>query len=148
GYSVVAPDLFSRAHDLDPDDIVAVATSMTRDELRADLEAAVGLLRGRGATSVGITGFCMGGRISHRAALEAAGLGIAASVAFYAGATAQELAVVQSPTLMFFGGRAPYIPPADIEAVRAHHPDDVVVYPEASHGFMRDGSDDYAPAEA
>jgi carboxymethylenebutenolidase len=30
-----------------------------------------------------------------------------------------------------------------IEQVRARHPDDVVVYPEAQHGFMRDGSDTY-----
>ena len=31
-------------------------------------------------------------------------------------------------------------PEADIEAVKAHH-QSTVVYPEATHGFMRDGSD-------
>jgi carboxymethylenebutenolidase len=27
--------------------------------------------------------------------------------------------------------------------VRAHHGDDVIVYPGAGHGFMRDGSPDF-----
>ena len=31
--------------------------------------------------------------------------------------------------------------------VAAHHPD-TTVYPEAGHGFMRDGSDDYSEAAA
>jgi carboxymethylenebutenolidase len=46
------------------------------------------------------------------------------------------------PTLLFFGGQDPYIPPAEIERVGAHYPD-TIVYPEAGHGFMRDGSDSY-----
>jgi carboxymethylenebutenolidase len=40
------------------------------------------------------------------------------------------------------------VSPEAIEAVRARHPDDVVVYPDAGHGFMRDGSPDYDDAAA
>ncbi|HEX4776927.1 MAG TPA: dienelactone hydrolase family protein, partial [Acidimicrobiia bacterium] len=47
-----------------------------------------------------------------------------------------------------FGGSDEWIPTADIDAVRAHHGDDVVVYPGAGHGFMRDGSDSYDEAAA
>jgi carboxymethylenebutenolidase len=32
--------------------------------------------------------------------------------------------------------------------VRAHHPGRVVVYPEAGHGFMRDGSPSFDEAAA
>jgi carboxymethylenebutenolidase len=50
--------------------------------------------------------------------------------------------------LLLFGGNDAYIPPSDIEAVRAHHGDAVVVYPGAEHGFMRDGSENYDEASA
>ncbi len=51
------------------------------------------------------------------------------------------------PLRLFFGGRDDYIPPAAIEKVRATHPD-VVVYPDAEHGFMRDGSASFDAAAA
>jgi carboxymethylenebutenolidase len=148
GYRVVAPDFFSRAEGIDPGDLMAVIESVTPEHLDADLAAATERLRADGATSVGITGFCMGGRFSYRAALQADRYGIAASVPFYGGGIAQDLGAPQCPTLLFFGGSDPYVPTADIEAVRAHHPDDTVVYPDATHGFMRDGSDSFSPADA
>jgi carboxymethylenebutenolidase len=148
GYRVVAPDLFARAPDVDPNDFGALVGSVTPEHLQTDLTAAADRLRTDGATSIGITGFCMGGRFSYRAALQADQLGIAAAVPFYGGGIAQDLGEPQCPTLLFFGGSDPYIPPADIEAVRSHHPEDVVVYPDATHGFMRDGSDSYDPVSA
>jgi len=36
-------------------------------------------------------------------------------------------------------------PTEDIRSVRAVHGDSVVVYDDADHGFMRDGSDSYHP---
>jgi len=52
------------------------------------------------------------------------------------------LGQTECPTLLFFGGNDAYIPGADIEKVAAAHPD-TIVYPDAGHGFMRDGSEDY-----
>ena len=49
--------------------------------------------------------------------------------------------------MLFFGADDPYIPVADIEAVQAHHAS-TVVYPGATHGFMRDGSESYDEAAA
>jgi dienelactone hydrolase len=49
--------------------------------------------------------------------------------------------------LLFFGGKDEWIQPSDIETVAAHHAD-TIVYPEAGHGFMRDGSPDFAPDAA
>ena len=82
----------------------------------------------------------MGGWFTYRAALWADTLGISAAVPFYGGGIARELGEPKCPTLLFFGGRDEYISADDIAKVREHHGDAVVVYPEAEHGFMRDGS--------
>ncbi len=95
---------------------------------------------------VGITGFCLGGTITYRAACSS--LDLRAAAPFYGGHIAQELGGPRCPVLLFFGGRDEYIPATAIEAVQAHHPDRVVVYPEAGHGFMRDGSDSFDEAAA
>jgi dienelactone hydrolase len=51
-----------------------------------------------------------------------------------------ETAADVCPTLAVFGGIDPWTPPADIDALRAAwsaRPDcEIVVYPEADHGFV------------
>jgi carboxymethylenebutenolidase len=143
GYRVIAPDFFARSHAVDPSDFGAIIASITPENLQADFAAAADTLRSSGATAIGVTGFCMGGWFTYRAAKWADALGISAAVPFYGGGIAREVGEPQCPTLLFFGGRDEYISPADIEAVKAHHGDQVVVYPEAEHGFMRDGSPNY-----
>src|SRR4051794_21452852 len=143
GYRVIAPDFFARSHDVDPTDFGAVISSITPANLKRDFAAAAHALRAGGATSLGVTGFCMGGWFTYRAAKWAADLGVSAAVPFYGGGIARELGEPACPTLMFFGGEDPYIPTDDIEKVREHHGDAVVVYPGADHGFMRDGSESY-----
>jgi carboxymethylenebutenolidase len=148
GYRVIAPDFFARSHDVDPNDFGALIGSITPENLKADFAAAAESLRAAGATSVGVTGFCMGGWFTYRAALWADDLGVSAAVAFYGGGIARELGEPACPTLMFFGGNDPYVPMSDIEKVQQHHGDAVVVYPGADHGFMRDGSESYDPDSA
>jgi carboxymethylenebutenolidase len=152
GYRVIAPDFFARSHDVDPNDFGAVIGSITPQNLKADFAAAADALRADGATSIGVTGFCMGGWFTYRAALWADDLGVSAAVPFYGGGIARELGEPACPTLMFFGGQDPYIPMSDIEKVQEHHRssarDSVVVYPNADHGFMRDGSESYDPESA
>jgi carboxymethylenebutenolidase len=87
----------------------------------------------------------MGGLFAYRCAVASDAFG--AAVGFYGARIAQELGTPRCPTLLLFGGQDPWIPEADIEAVRAHHPS-TVVYPGATHGFMRDGSDSYHEASA
>jgi len=148
GYRVIAPDFFSRSHGVDPNDFGAIIGSISPENLKADFAAAADRLRGDGASSIGVTGFCMGGWFTYRAAKWGDDLGVSAAVPFYGGGIARELGEPACPTLMFFGGSDPYIPMADIEKVQAHHGDAVVVYPGADHGFMRDGSDSYDPESA
>jgi carboxymethylenebutenolidase len=148
GYCVIAPDFFARSHDVDPNDFGAVIASITPENLKGDFATAADALRADGATSIGVTGFCMGGWFTYRAALWAAVLGISAAVPFYGGGIARELADPACPTLLFFGGSDPYIPMSDIQKVQQHHGNSVVVYAGADHGFMRDGSESYDPDSA
>ena len=87
----------------------------------------------------------MGGMLTYRTAVNTPGFD--AAVGFYGGGISRELGQPRCPTLLLFGGTDEWIPAADIEVVAAHHPD-TVVYPEAGHGFMRDGSDSYHEASA
>jgi carboxymethylenebutenolidase len=148
GYYVIAPDFFARSHDVDPNDFGAVIGSITAGNLKADFAAAASTLRAEGATSIGVTGFCMGGWFTYRAAKWADDLGVSAAVPFYGGGIARELGDTKCPTLMFFGGQDQYIPNDDIQKVQEHHGDAVVVYPGADHGFMRDGSENHDPESA
>jgi carboxymethylenebutenolidase len=143
GYRVVAPDFFSRSHGEDPSDFGAVIASITPENLERDFAAATAALREQGASKVGVTGFCMGGWFTYRAAKWADQLGVDAAVPFYGGGIARDLGEVHCPTLMFFGDHDEYVPMSDVAKVREHHGDAVVVYPGAEHGFMRDGSENY-----
>jgi carboxymethylenebutenolidase len=147
GYVVAAPDLFHRFGGSDTDRSMAEGWygKMTHDDGLADIAAAASHLRSLGVRSVGITGFCMGGLYSYLAATR--GVDVQACVAFY-GRLADSLGTPSCPMLAFFGGSDPYIPTSDIDVVRAHHPDDVIVYDDADHGFMRDGSPSYHPTAA
>jgi carboxymethylenebutenolidase len=146
GYAVIAPDLFFRSGGSEAADFATLMGALQPDETRADLEAALARLHELGASKVGITGFCMGGHMAYRAAVD--GLDVQCAASFYGGGIAQILGAPRCPVLLFFGGNDPYIPPDAIEAVQAHHPDVTFVYPEAGHGFMRDGSDDFHEASA
>ncbi len=146
GYAALAPDLFARSGGSEAADFATLIGALTPDEVHADLTAALERLRDLGATRIGITGFCLGGTISYRAALS--DLDVACAAPFYGAHIPRELGRPNCPILAFFGGRDEYIPAAGIDAVRDHHPGDVVVYPDAEHGFMRDGSPSYHPEAA
>jgi carboxymethylenebutenolidase len=148
GYRVVAPDFFFRAGGPEGADFAELIGSVTPEVLEGDLATGIGYLRALGATKIGVTGFCMGGTFTYLAAKWAGALGISAAAPFYGGGLAAELGDLGCPTRLFFGGRDEYIPMSDIELVQARHGDDVVVYPGAEHGFMRDGSPNYDEASA
>ncbi len=141
GYAAIAPDLFFRSGGSEAADFSTLIGSLRPDEVLADVADARERLAALGAPRVGITGFCLGGSISYRAALSDVDLDAAAC--FYGAHIPRELGEPRCPALLFFGGQDEYVPSADIDAVRAHHPDAVVVYPDAGHGFARDGSSSY-----
>lgn len=144
GYVVAVPDLFFRSGGPEAAGFQELIGAMTLDQTIGDLSATSAALRDEGARRIGITGFCMGGRVAYQGALHG---DFDAAVGFYGGGIAAELGSPRCPTLLLFGGDDPYIPSDDIERVVAHHPE-TVVYSEAGHGFMRDGSDSHHRASA
>jgi carboxymethylenebutenolidase len=155
GFAVCAPEPFARA----PAEVVTAAEPAARmgfvkeldDELQlGDLEAAADyLVVHDDVHEVDVLGFCMGGM----QALKAASTGrFDRAVAFYGmitvppdwvgPATREPLdgAADACPTLAIFGGQDSFTPEPDIEALRAawaDRPDcQIVVYPEADHGFV------------
>ena len=140
GYAAIAPDLFFRSGGTEAADFATLMSALVPEEILADVKASADTLRGLGSERIGVTGFCMGGRYTWYTAVH--GHGFAAAVGFYGSGIADDLGEPHCPTLLFFGGQDPYIPPAEIERVAALIPN-TIVYPEAGHGFMRDGSDSY-----
>jgi carboxymethylenebutenolidase len=145
GYATIAPDLFFRSGGTEAADYTRLMGALEPAEVRGDIAASADTLRRLGAERIGVTGFCMGGRFTWSTALHAEGF--AAAVAFYGSGIADELGHPRCPTLLFFGGQDPYIPPAEIERIAAHYPD-TIVYGEAGHGFMRDGSESFHETSA
>lgn len=141
GYTAIAPDMFHRYGGSDNERAMAEAWygKLSVDEGLADIDECIAQLRSDGATKIGITGFCMGGMFSYVAALRGK---VDCAVGFY-GRIATMLGQPQCPQLHFFGGSDPFIPTDEIDVVRAHHPAETIVYDDADHGFMRDGSANY-----
>ncbi len=146
GYAVAAPDLFGRFGGPTPEAGGTPYRELQQADGRADIVEAVARLRDLGAETVGVTGFCMGGTYAYLCAVS--GVDVDAAAPFYGSGIAQILGAPSCPLLMFFGGRDEYVSREDLAAIRKHHPDDVVVYDDAGHGFMRDGSDSYNEAAA
>jgi carboxymethylenebutenolidase len=145
GYTALAPDLFFRAGGTEAGGVVTLMRTLTREQTAADIDEATGRLRDLGADAVGVIGFCLGGTMAYRTALSSPACDAAAC--FYGAQIADELGEPRCPTLLLFAGDDEYVPVSAIETVAAHHPQ-TIVYPEAHHGFMRDGSGSFDPEAA
>ena len=162
GYVTLAPDMFWR------NGIGRVATydelpkalgfmgELNDPEIVADIDGCVAYLQaqpGVRGDRIGITGFCMGGRVSFLSACELAGK-LAAAAPFYGGGIPVDLTrKLRGPVLAFFGEADPFIPLDQVEALKAEARQhgksvEVVVYPKAPHGFFCNERDSYRPEAA
>lgn len=147
GYLVAAPDLFHHLGGPGGAPGGDAYRSITSEDALRDIGEVVGVLRSLGAARVGVTGFCQGGRFSYETATS--DIDVQCAVPFYGGSIGSRLGTPTCPTLLLYGGKDEHISSEEIAAVQAHHGDEmVVVYPEAGHGFFRDGSDSYDAAAA
>lgn len=131
-----------------------VAGAVTKAGLREDVAAAIGWLNGREEVEHGHIaswGFCFGGTTAF---VTATLPGLAGAIAFYGTSIAApmasgepealvDVAEVQCPLLLVYGGQDPSIPPEGIERTRAaltaaHKPFELHVYPDQTHAFFRD----------
>ena len=160
GYLAVAPELYARLADLskmtDPQEIVRDVISKAPDAtILSDLDSTVAWARAQGhgdTARLAVTGFCRGGRdvwlyAAHNPALKAA-------VAWYGpvGGTptpiqphmALEAASgLRCPLLGLYGGADASIPQDQVQAAAAAARSagrivEIVVYPDAPHGFHAD----------
>ena len=160
GYLAIAPELYARQGDVskltDYREIFAQVVSKVPDaQVMSDLDAAVdwtGQSSSGDVSRVGVTGFCWGGRITWLYAAHNPKL--KAGVAWYGRllGEATELqpkyplevaASLHAPVLGLYGGKDQGIPLADVEKMRAalaaaKQPSQIVVFPDAPHGFHAD----------
>ncbi len=162
GYVALAPDLFHRggkgrtARYDDLPKALELMGALRDDEIVADLANAIAYLERQGGVKtgrIGITGFCMGGRVSFLAACALPDK-ITAAVPYYGGGIPiDRTAALRAPVLAFFGDDDPFIPMDQVEKLKAEAARlgkqvEVVVYPGAPHGFFCDERDSYRPAAA
>jgi carboxymethylenebutenolidase len=163
GYHAVAPHLFHRTGDgVVPygefAKVLQHVAALSDEAFLADVDAALAHLAEVGipAARTGIVGFCMGGRVTF---LVAARRLLGAAVGFYGGGIVTqrfpqfpplvgEATTLKTPWLGLFGGRDESIPVADVERLEAELknapvPTEVVLYPDAGHGFFCDQRDAY-----
>jgi len=162
GWVALAPDMFWRGgkgrtagYDQLPQALQLMG-ELRDDPVVADVGSAIAYLERQPfvrAGRIGITGFCMGGRVTYLAACRLPDK-IAAAAPFYGGGIpVHETATLRAPVLAFFGDADPFIPLDQVEKLRAEAKRlgksvEVVVYPGAPHGFFCNERDSYRPDAA
>ncbi|MCP9841424.1 dienelactone hydrolase family protein [Synechococcus sp. J7-Johnson] len=169
GYLAIAPSLFERQGDVTklPDiaSIRPVVAKVPDAQVMSDLDATVvwaGLAGGGDTGKLGITGFCWGGRITWLYAAHNPSL--KAGVAWYGrlvGESTPEqpsypldlVASIKAPVLGLYGGKDDGIPLETVERMQAAlkaagSRSEIVIYPEAPHGFHADYRPSYRPEAA
>lgn len=159
GYYAIAPDFYVRQGDATkvadiPTLVRTIVSKVPDTQVMSDLDAAAAFSAtdGGNADLLGVTGFCWGGRITwlyaaHNPALKA-------GVAWYGRLRGEANSLqptypvdlagqLKAPVLGLYGGQDKGIPLEDVEAMRvalaqAKSPSQIVVYPEAEHGFLAD----------
>jgi carboxymethylenebutenolidase len=176
GFVTVAPDLSAGlgapsgdgATDYAP--FGAIAAQLDPDRVDSDMASAATWVRARAGASalqrppkVGAIGFCMGGKIALRAAVDDTRV-FDACVMFYGAVrwddsknqgpiSAAALAwtnMLAIPLMGQFGQRDTSILPADVQAAQARLtvPNDIKIYPEAGHAFFDDTRNRYVATAA
>ncbi len=157
-YLAIAPDLYVRQGDVtkteNMNDIMKVVSQVPDAQVMSDLDAAADwAAKNKGnPKAVGITGFCWGGRIVWLYAAHSPGL--KAGVAWYGrlvGSTSDLqpknpidlVPSLKTPVLGLYGGKDQGIPLETVEQMRkalkdANNPSEILVYPDAPHGFFAD----------
>jgi carboxymethylenebutenolidase len=166
GYLAIAPELYARQGEVsgmqDHTQIREVVARVPDAQVMSDLDAAVAWADAFGMGDVSrlaLTGFCWGGRIAWRYAAHNDRL--KAAVAWY-GRVEPPLNPLQPrspidvardlrcPVLGLYGGQDAGIPLDGVERMRTAAGDraEIVIYPDAGHGFFADYRPSYQPAAA
>lgn len=157
GYVTLAPDLYYRetnavvGYDNLPE-AIRLMMALSDANIVKDMNAAIAYLQQQPAVRaerIGVTGFCMGGRVTFlTACLNPA---VKAAVPFYGGgigsarptekAPLDHADTLSCPVLLLYGEKDGFIPLDEVERIKARLTElkknaEVVVYPGADHGFF------------
>jgi len=173
GYVTLAPDLYYReknnvvGYDNLPD-AIRLMMNLSDDKIVKDMGAAIAYAQQQPfvrADRIGVTGFCMGGRVTFlTACLNSA---VKAAVPFYGGgigsvmqpgertpkAPLEYADKLTAPMLLFFGEKDAFIPLAEVDRIKARLAElkkeaEVVVYSGADHGFFCNERPSFHPEAA
>lgn len=154
GFVALAPDLYHGRIATEPDEARKLVMAMQMDVALRDIQGGIDYLKGLPAVSpkkIGVTGFCMGGSLTLRAAARSADVGAAAP--FYAGGIQNltpDAHKIQAPVFAAFGETDDGIPLDKVEEFRQElarqgKDAEVKVYPGAPHSFFNDTRPSYRP---
>jgi carboxymethylenebutenolidase len=165
GYAAIAPDLFVRAGDpstsTDMNAVRKIVSATSDQQIMSDLAATVAFLKVHDYVDrrrMGIVGFCWGGAVAWLACERMKDF--RAGVAWYGRLTAPKagdflgeperkwpmdlVKDLRAPVLGLYAGKDQGIPLADVERMRQtlaalrKKGSDLVIYPDAQHGFHAD----------
>jgi len=167
GYVAIAPDIFHR----EPERLIAysdmakaIATLQRVQDPKAmeDVGAAIAHLKSQGnvkSGSIGVVGFCMGGRLTYLAAAQHAN-DVKAAVPYYGGgipmgnpSPLSRTGEIKCPMYLFFGAKDQLISMDQVDQINTELTSKKVafqmkIYPEAGHGFNCDDRGSYHEASA
>ena len=170
GYMAIAPELYARQGDVSKlqggGEIIEVVGKVPDEQVMADLDKTVAWAKQSGkldGDKVAITGFCWGGRIvwlycargaqSPKAGAAWYGKLSNATNALQTKTALDVAAKLKTPVLGLYGGKDSGIPIGHVDLMRreittAKGASEIVVFPEAQHGFYADYRPSYNKAAA
>ncbi len=172
GYAALAPDLYYREKGAvagydNLQEAIRLMMGLSDEGIVADMNAVIDYLRAQPFVHperIGMTGFCMGGRVTFLTACRNAA--VKAAAPFYGGsigsvqpsertpkAPLEYAEGLRCPMLLFFGGDDSFIPLDEVEKIKGRLAElgkeaETVVYPGAPHGFFCSERDSYRPEAA
>jgi carboxymethylenebutenolidase len=173
GYVGLAPDLYYREGSAvagydNLQEAIRLMMGLWDDKVVQDMNAAIAHLQQQPfvrADRIGVTGFCMGGRITFLTACR--NPAVKAAAPFYGGgigsvmqpgertpkAPLEYAAQLTCPLLLFFGDQDAFIPMDEVNKIKGRLAElkktaETVVYPGAPHGFFCNERDSYRPDAA
>ena len=146
GFVALAPDLYHGKTTKSPDEAGKLMMALRIDEAEKDISGAIDYLKSNDAVTgkkVGVVGFCMGGALALYTATKNANVG--ACAVFYGGhpKVKPDLPNLQSPVLSISGDRDKGVTPEVVHNLEKQLKSlgkqiNVVIYPNADHGFFND----------
>jgi carboxymethylenebutenolidase len=167
GYVAAAPDIFHREAERiisysEMPKAIATMQRVVDSKAMEDVGAAIAHLKSQSnvkSGSIGVIGFCMGGRLTYLAAAHH-NKDVKCAVPFYGGGISMgnpsplsRTGEIQCPMYLFFGAKDPLIPLDQVNQIKAELtakkvPFQMEIYPEPGHGFFCDDRGGYHEASA